>query len=372
MIKDDIELINNTLSGDDTAFNSLVQKHQKNIHAIAWQKVGDYHIAEEITQDVFLQAYNNLSTLKDPNKFDRWLYVITKRRCTNWLERKKPSMLSLDAADKATLEKTAFAHYVAEQHEKEATEHYREVVNNLLEKLSDKERAVIVLYYLREMSYKEISKFLNVSISAIKSRLSRARQRLKEEELMICETLGSIQPPIDLTDHIFCDSMEFKADTPYFQDEHTEYTGPQTAKALMSAFDTEFDRSITKIKVGIIGGKSSSLTINEIINEIDKRYPRTKWLQLILENGLTIENFMHYASCLSKRNILAFLEDNPDFQKVNFFGIPPIQDDWEKYKIAFVRDVIATEKKVREQDEQNHKDEVADSALKTALARWHV
>jgi arsenate reductase-like glutaredoxin family protein len=87
-----------------------------------------------------------------------------------------------------------------------------------------------------------------------------------------------------------------------------------------------------------------------------------------LDNGLTLENFMHYASCLSKRHILAFLEDNPDFQKVNFFGIPPIQDDWKKYKTAVVRDIIATEKKVREQDEQNHKDEVADSALKTALA----
>ena len=358
MIKDDIELINNTLSGDDTAFNSLVQKHQKNIHAIAWQKIGDYHIAEEITQDVFLQAYHKLSTLKDPNKFDRWLYVITKRHCTNWLERKKPSILSLDAADKATLDKSALAHYVAEQHEKEATEHYREVVNNLLEKLSDKERTVIILYYLREMSYKEISKFLNVSISAIKSRLRRARQRLKEEELMICETLGSIQPPIDLTDHIFCDSMEFKADTPYFQDEHTEYTGPQTVKALMSAFDTEFDSSMIKVKVGIIGGKLSSLTTNEV----DKRYSRTEWLQLILDNGLTIENFMHYASCLSKRHILAFLEDNPDFQKVDLFGISA-QDDWNKYQTGFLSRIVDNEKMVREQEKQRNKDEVTSIQL---------
>ena len=363
MKNNDVDLVNNTLSGDETAFNSLVQKYEKSIHAIVWQKIKDFHIAEEITQDVFLQAYNKLSTLKDPNKFYRWLYVITKRRCSNWLKKEKPTMLSLDVTDKATLEKSDFARYITAQREKKATEQYKEIVNNLLEKLPDNQRTVVVLYYLHEMTYKAISKFLGVSINAIKSRLSRARQRLKEEELMICETLGSIQPSIDLTDQIFCDSMKFKADTPYFDDEDTVYTGPQTVKALMSAFDTEFDRSIIKITVGIVEGKLSSLTINEI----DKRYPRTEWLQLILDNGLTIENFMHYASCLSKRHILAFLEDNPDFQKVNFFGIPPNQDDWDKYKTTFVKKIIANEKMVRAQDEQKHKDEVTQVALDKIL-----
>ena len=81
MKNDDVELVHNILSGDDTAFNALVEKYQKNVHAMAWQRIGDFHVAEEITQDVFLQAYNKLSTLKDPNKFARWLYVIAKRRC---------------------------------------------------------------------------------------------------------------------------------------------------------------------------------------------------------------------------------------------------------------------------------------------------
>ena len=351
MIKNDVELVNRTLTGDETAFTLLVQKYEKSIHAIVWRRIKDYHIAEEITQDVFLQAYNKLSTLKDPNKFGRWLYVITKHRCTKWLQKEKPTMLSLDAIDKVTLDKSDFAHYNAEQREKEANEQYKEIVDDLLEKLPDNQRTVVILYYLHEMTYKAISKLLDVPINTIKSRISRARHRLKEEELMICETLGSIEPPIDLTDKMFFDSMEFKADTPYFEDEDTTYTGPQTVNALMSRFDMEFDRSITKVTVGIVEGKSGSLTIDEI----DKRYPRTQWLQLILDNGLTIENFMHYASCLSKRHILAFLEDNPDFQKMTFFGIPPNQDDWEKYKMAVVRDIIATEKEVREQDAQKRK-----------------
>ena len=357
MKNNDVELVNNTLSGDETAFTLLFQKYQKSIHAIVWQRIKDYHIAEEITQDVFLQAYNKLSTLKDPNKFGRWLYVITKQFCTKWLQKERPAMQSLDATDIATLEKSDFAHYITEEREKKANEQYKEIVDDLLEKLPDNQRSVVILYYLHEMTYKAISKLLDVPINTIKSRISRARQRLKEEELMICETLGSIEPPIDLTDKMFFDSMEFKADTPYFEDEDKVYTGLQTVEALMSTFDTEFDRSITKVTVGIIDGRSSSLTINEI----DKRYPRTQWLQLILDNGLTIENFIHYASCLSKRHILAFLEDNPDFQKMKFFGIPPNQNGWEEYKMAVVRHFIATEKEVREQAEQK-KDEVTEDS----------
>ena len=361
MKEDDVQLVNNTLSGDETAFNSLVQKYQKSIHAMVWQRIGDFHDAEEITQDVFLQAYNKLSTLKDPNKFDRWLHVITKRRCTNWLQRKKPKILSLDATDKVTLEKSNFVHYIAEQREKKATEQYREVVNNLLEKLTDNQRTVVTLYYLHEMTYEAISKFLDVSINTIKSRISRARQRLKEEELMICETLGSVQPPIDLTNHVFCDSMVLESHTPSLHDEDAVYTGSQTVNALMSTFDTEFDLSVKKITVGIVGGRSGNFTINEI----DKRYPRTKWLQLNLDNGLTIDNFFHYASCLSKRHILAFLEDNPDFQKVNFFGIPPAQNDWNKYKTTVVRKMIADEKSVRKQDKEMHNEKAtSDSTTK--------
>ena len=66
MEKDDVQLVRKILSGDDEAFNTLVRKYQKSVHALAWRKVGDFHFAEEITQDVFLQVYKSLPTLKDP------------------------------------------------------------------------------------------------------------------------------------------------------------------------------------------------------------------------------------------------------------------------------------------------------------------
>ena len=64
MIEEDVQLIHRILSGDDAAFTALVRKYQKSVHALAWRKIGDFHYAEEVTQDIFLQVYNKLSTLK--------------------------------------------------------------------------------------------------------------------------------------------------------------------------------------------------------------------------------------------------------------------------------------------------------------------
>ena len=63
--EDDVQLIRKILSGDDAAFGILVEKYQKSVHAFVWRKVDDYHDAEDITQDAFLQAYRKLSTLKN-------------------------------------------------------------------------------------------------------------------------------------------------------------------------------------------------------------------------------------------------------------------------------------------------------------------
>ena len=60
--EDDVQLIYNILSGDDEAFSVLVQKYQKSVHAFVWRKIGDFHHAEEITQDTFLQVFHDLGT----------------------------------------------------------------------------------------------------------------------------------------------------------------------------------------------------------------------------------------------------------------------------------------------------------------------
>ncbi len=204
MLENDVQLIHRFLSGDAEAFSALVQKHQKSVHALAWRKVGDFHFAEEITQDVFLQVYKKLSTLKNPGQFVGWLYVIVNRRCINWIQRHRPTTQSLDSMPAEQIEEASYTHYVSNQLDLEITEHRHEIVKRLLQLLPESERTVIVLYYLGEMPVKEIGKSLGVSVNTIKSRLSRARKRLQAQgaELLVSEVLGGVQLPANLTDNI--------------------------------------------------------------------------------------------------------------------------------------------------------------------------
>ena len=214
MKNDDAKLIQRVLDGDDTAFSALVKKHQKPVHALAWRKTGDFHVAEEITQDTFLKAYQNLSTLKEPQKFAGWLYVIATNYCKMWMRKKRLSTQSLEDTSSAELENATYSGYVIAENERTTAEAQREVVKKLLAKLQESDRIVLTLYYLGGMTYEEISEFLGVSVSAIKNRLYRARQRLKKEEPMIREALGNFQITPNLTETIMREISRLKPVAP--------------------------------------------------------------------------------------------------------------------------------------------------------------
>ena len=197
----DVELINRILAGDENAFASLVKKYEKQVHALAWRKIGDFHIAEEIAQDTFLKVYQKLSTLKDPNQFSGWLYVIATNLCRAWLRKKRLETEPLEDTEIESIEET-YSRYVAEERTKATVEAQREVVKKLLAKLKESERTVMTLHYFSEMTCEEISRFLGVSTSAIKLRLHRARQRLKKEEPMIREALSNFQLSPNFTENI--------------------------------------------------------------------------------------------------------------------------------------------------------------------------
>ena len=199
----DVQLIQRILSGDEAAFDVLVHRHQKSVHALAWRKIGDFHDAEEITQDTFLQVYKKLPTLKDPYKFAGWLYVIANRLCIDRMRQKKLTIQSLEDTPMEEVEKSSYTHHVSEQRQTEITERRRALVKTLLEKLPESERTVMTLFYLGEMTVKEISKFLGVSASAIHNRLYRARKRLQAEEaLLVQEVLGGVQIPASVSQNI--------------------------------------------------------------------------------------------------------------------------------------------------------------------------
>ncbi len=211
---EDVQLINRFLDGDESAFTILVRKYQKGIHALAWRKVDDFHIAEELTQDAFLKAYEKLATLKNPSQFAGWLYVITDRLCIAWHRKQRPQMESLETTSMKEIEELSYRSFEDEQLKEASVEFRRSVIKNLLEELPESERTVVTLHYLGEMKCKAIGEFLGISVNTVKSRLQRARNRLKEQEDIIREILGGVQLPVNFTENIMQQVAEIKPLTP--------------------------------------------------------------------------------------------------------------------------------------------------------------
>ena len=189
MKNEDVALIKRILAGDEAAFESLIKKYEKQVHAQALRNIDDFQIAEDIVQETFLQVYQKLDTLEDPKLFPKWLYVIVNRRCIAWLRKNRLQTQPLEETDISEIETEAYSRHVAEEHANTTAEAQRDLVKKLLAKLKESDREVITLHYFEEMTSSEIGTFLGVSENTVKSRLHRARQQLKKYEFMIQEAL---------------------------------------------------------------------------------------------------------------------------------------------------------------------------------------
>ncbi len=210
MKNSDAQLIQRTLEGDDAAFTELVEKYQKQVHALVWRKIGDFHFAEEITQDTFIKAHQQLRTLKKPQRFASWLYVIASNLCSTWLRNKNIRTQLQEQIENTVDERATYSEHIVTENNQITVETQRNVVQKLLSKLKESERTVMTLHYLGEMSCTEISEFLGVSTNTIKSRLRRAQQRLKKEEPMIREALDHFKITPHLTENVMREISRIK------------------------------------------------------------------------------------------------------------------------------------------------------------------
>jgi len=170
----DETLIKQCLDGDSSAFGFLIDKYKGAVHALAYHKIGNYHDAEEIAQETFLKAYQRLSTLRNTSGFAGWLYVICANCCYDWMRKwRKENVLSLDQLPRTEITSLSYARY--------SDNRIDESVRDALNALSESERTIVTLQLLGGLSCEEISRFLGISLSAAKMRLSRAKNQLKKE-----------------------------------------------------------------------------------------------------------------------------------------------------------------------------------------------
>lgn len=166
---DETGWIQRAREGDVGAFGRLVQTYQTPVYNLACRMLGDRMEAEDAAQETFLRAFRSLNRYDPGRPFLTWLLSIAAHHCIDRLRRRRPALpldslpLGSDGEDpEAALER------------REA----RERVQQLLMALSPVDRAAVTLRYWYDCSYEEIAGMLDLTVSAVKSRLHRARRRL--------------------------------------------------------------------------------------------------------------------------------------------------------------------------------------------------
>ncbi len=186
--KTDKQLVQETLNGDFDSFDRLVEKYQGMMCGLAYNWTRNLADAQDITQETFLRAYEKLDQLRDPDKFSGWLHRIATNACRKWQRGLSEQILSIDAPENQRLRNEL--PYGSMPEDRLEAEEKRQAFENILNRLSDKVRLATTLFYIDDLSYREISNFLGVSIPTVKSRLHKARKQLVKEAVpMIEDTL---------------------------------------------------------------------------------------------------------------------------------------------------------------------------------------
>ena len=175
MRTEDGYIIHKCLNGESGAFGILVDKYKAGIFAFAYDKLGSFQDAEDVTQEVFERAYRNLHSLRRWESFASWLYRIASNQCKRWFQvrsRRPDSEFTEEQAPKV-FEKLALDAYRNSQMDQSLRES--------LDSLSSIYREVLILHYFGGLTIKDIARAIGASPTAIGVRLSRARAQLREE-----------------------------------------------------------------------------------------------------------------------------------------------------------------------------------------------
>ena len=174
----DKEIIARILQGEPAHFAELVNRYQNYVFTLTLRFIKSREDAEEVAQDIFVKAYRSLADFRGASKFSTWLYTITTTTCITFLRKKKLDIHSLDNEKIFETVQNQDSGFNANQVEQKSKVH---MVNSAINMLGADDAEVLTLFYKAEQSLEEISRILGMETNAVKVRLHRARQRLKEK-----------------------------------------------------------------------------------------------------------------------------------------------------------------------------------------------
>lgn len=180
----ELETIQRAQSGDEAAFNQIVQAYRKRILGTVYRLIGHPGDVEDVSQDVFVRLYHSLSQLRSLEVFERWLHRLTVNTTYDYLRKKRRStaITMADLSDEQLV--VADAVEGGKQHGEELRrQEARATVQALLGRISEEDRILLLLREVEGLSLKELNEIYDIKENALKVRLFRARKRaLKELE----------------------------------------------------------------------------------------------------------------------------------------------------------------------------------------------
>ena len=173
----DAALVGRVVDGDTDAFAILVARHRDRLARYAFRMLGDRHDAEEALQDSFVRAFRSLSRCDNPERFDAWLFSILVNRCRSTGARSSRRNRTFVYDEAALLGAASAADGAAVELERRG---WRAEIERALGRLDAGQREAFLLKHVEDLSYDEMAVLTGVGVSALKMRVKRACDRLRE------------------------------------------------------------------------------------------------------------------------------------------------------------------------------------------------
>lgn len=178
---DEHNLIELAKSGDQEAFRALVETHQAMVYNLAFRMVANAEDAADLTQEVFLSVWRNLSSFQGKSAFSTWLYRLTTNAAIDFLRKEKHrNTVSITVEDEEGEHELDVPDETASPQQELERKELREAVREGLARLSPDHRQILLLREMEGLSYQEIADVLDLEEGTVKSRIARARLALRD------------------------------------------------------------------------------------------------------------------------------------------------------------------------------------------------
>lgn len=184
MEENETNLIERVCSGDIYAFQEIVERYKKKVYYIAYDIVGDFHEAEDISQEVFIKMYRALDRFRKDAKMSSWLYQIAVNTSIDSLRKRKAKpRINVEDIEQVGGQEQALksASPEADPERRAVATLMQEHIDHALHKITPQERAVFVMRHYNEFKIREIADVLEVSSGTVKSLLFRALKKMRKE-----------------------------------------------------------------------------------------------------------------------------------------------------------------------------------------------